>query len=144
MQFTTFYLDSLYFGIDVMRVQEVLKRQELTPVPLSSTMVEGLINLRGQIITAIDLRARLNMPKRSADSASMNIIVESDDGSVSFVVDKVGDVIEVFEKDLEITPSTLTPEQRDVVSGVYKLSGKLLLEFDYLKGMNLQNSEGRS
>jgi purine-binding chemotaxis protein CheW len=137
MQFATFYVDSLFFGIDVMQVQEVLRRQELTPVPLASNVVEGLINLRGQIITAIDLRKRLNLAKRSDDSPCMNIIIQTEEGALSLVVDKVGDVIDLSEDDMEHTPSTLTKEQRAVVQGVYKLPKSLLLRLDYRKAMDL-------
>jgi len=137
MQFATFYVDSLFFGIDVMQVQEVLRRQDLTPVPLASTVVEGLINLRGQIITAIDLRKRLNLSKREADAPCMNIIIQTEEGPLSLVVDKVGDVIDLLEEDMEQTPSTLTKEQRAVVQGVYKLPKSLLLSLDYRKAMDI-------
>jgi purine-binding chemotaxis protein CheW len=137
MQFATFYVDSLFFGIDVMQVQEVLRRQDLTPVPLASTVVEGLINLRGQIITAIDLRKRLNLSKRASDAPCMNIIIQTEEGPLSLVVDKVGDVIDLLEEDMEQTPSTLTKEQRAVVQGVYKLPKSLLLSLDYRKAMDI-------
>jgi purine-binding chemotaxis protein CheW len=131
MQFATFYVDGLFFGIDVMEVQEVLRKQDLTPVPLASDTVEGLINLRGQIITAIDLRKRLNLNPRAAQDPSMNVIVQCDDGTLSLVVDKVGDVVELSEDILESVPNTLTKEQKDVVQGVYKMPGQLMLWLDH-------------
>lgn len=140
MQLATFYVDTLLFGIDVMQVQEVIRRQELTRVPLASPVIEGLINLRGQIITAIDLRRRLGLPIRESGAHCMNVIVQTEDGSVSFVVDKVGDVVEVSEEQFEPTPTTLDPLHKEVVTGVYKLSNQLLLELNGKKALEVTQS----
>ncbi len=138
MQLATFYVDNLFFGIDVMEVQEVLRKQELTPVPLASDTVEGLINLRGQIITAIDLRKRLKIKPRETDAKCMNIIVQGDEGALSLVVDRVGDVVELTEETLEPVPNTLSSEQKEVVQGVYKMPGTLLLWLDHKKASSLE------
>lgn len=137
MQFATFYVDGLFFGIDVMEVQEVLRKQDLTPVPLASDTVEGLINLRGQILTAIDLRKRLNLKARETQDPCMNVIVQCDEGTLSLVVDKVGDVVELSDDTLEPVPNTLTAEQKDVVQGVYKMPGQLMLWLDHKRATNI-------
>src|SRR5215472_3136729 len=93
-QLCTFYLDGLLFGVEVHKVQEVIRYQAMTRVPLASQVIGGLINLRGQIVTAIDLRRRLGLAERTAKQLPMNVVVRSDDGAVSFLVDEIGDVQE--------------------------------------------------
>ncbi|MCB0337750.1 MAG: chemotaxis protein CheW, partial [Bdellovibrionales bacterium] len=110
---------------------------EMTPVPLSSSMVEGLINLRGQIITAIDLRRRFGMDERLDGMKPMNVVVRTKDGTVSLLVDRIGDVLEVERKQHERTPETLPGVSRDLVMGVYKLSAGLLLILDTEKTVDV-------
>jgi purine-binding chemotaxis protein CheW len=126
-QFATFFVGDLCFGIEVMRVQEVLRYQEITRVPEAPSVIEGLINLRGQIVTAIDMRRRLGLPGRPADVVPMNMVVRCDDGALSLLVDEIGDVIEVGEAAWEEPPPTLTGEQAKLVRGVYKLERRLML-----------------
>jgi len=104
--FCTFFLDGHFFGVPVQQVQEVIRYQEMTRVPLVPQVVSGLINLRGQIVTAIDLRRRLAMSERLADQLPMNVVVRTDDGALSLLVDEIGDVIEVEEKTFEQPPET--------------------------------------
>lgn len=125
-QYCTFYVAGLYLGLDVLTVQEVLRARELALVPLSPTNVEGLLNLRGQIVTAIDLRRRLGFPPRKAEDSSMFMIVRTEDGFLALVVDSVGDVIEVDESTYEPAPDTLPLSMRAVLIGVHKLPDKLL------------------
>src|SRR6266404_3904656 len=94
-QYCTFYLDGHYFGLDVLKVQEIIRYQEMTRVPLAPPVVRGLINLRGQIVTALDLRRRLELAERPADQQPVNVVVQTDDGAVSLLVDEIGDVLEV-------------------------------------------------
>jgi purine-binding chemotaxis protein CheW len=129
-QYCTFYVDGLFFGVDVLRVQEVIKYQDMTRVPLASNVVSGLINLRGQIVTAIDLRRRLVLRERPADQLPMNVVVRTDDGAVSLLVDEIGDVLEVDESTYERPPETLNGVARQLVRGVYKLKDRLLLIID--------------
>src|SRR5271166_2165306 len=96
-QYCTFYVDGHYFGIDVLKVQEIIRYQEMTRVPLAPPVVQGLINLRGQIVTAIDLRRRLEMKDRPADQLPLNVVVQTDDGAVSLLVDEIGDVLQLDE-----------------------------------------------
>ena len=125
-QFCTFYLDGLFFGIEVEKVQEVIRHQTMTRVPLAPALIGGLINLRGQIVTAIDLRLRLALPQRTADALPMNVVARSDEGAVSLLVDEIGDVVEVSEETFEPPPDTLQGEGRELVRGVYKLPRQLL------------------
>jgi purine-binding chemotaxis protein CheW len=125
-QFCTFYLDGLFFGIEVEKVQEVIRHQAMTRVPLAPKLIGGLINLRGQIVTAIDLRLRLGLPERGAGALPMNVVARSEDGAVSLLVDEIADVVEVSEEAFEQPPDTLQGEARALVRGVYKLPGKLL------------------
>lgn len=129
-QFCTFYLDGLFFGVDVQKVQEVIRYQEMTRVPLAPAVVSGLINLRGQIVTAIDLRRRLELPDRPKDQLPMNVVARTDDGAVSLLVDEIGDVLEVDESSFERPPETLSRVGQKLVQGVYKLKDQLLLILD--------------
>ncbi len=126
-QFCTFVLHEEFFGVPVQQVQEVIRYQEMTRVPLVPDVVTGLINLRGQIVTAIDLRRCLGMPARAAGRLPMNVVVRTGDGPVSLLVDDIGDVIEISENDYEATPQNMPAQQREMVEGVYKLEGRLLL-----------------
>lgn len=140
-QFCTFFLDGHVFGTPVPKVQEVILHQEMTRVPLAPDVVSGLINLRGQIVSAIDLRRRLGLPERPEGQLPMNVVVRTADGAVSLLVDEIGDVIEVEEETLESPPETLQGFAREVVRGVYKLSGRLLLALDIDRVVDLRDLE---
>ena len=126
-QFCTFYLDKLLFGVELRGVQEVICSLEMTKVPLAPAMVSGLINLRGQIVTAVDLRRRLELEPRPAGTLAMNVVVRSEDGAVSLLVDEIGDVLQLDPADFEAAPDNLSPAARELVRGVYKLKNRLLL-----------------
>jgi purine-binding chemotaxis protein CheW len=129
-QFATFELDGHLFGIEVTEVQEVIRYQPMSRVPLAPREIEGLINLRGQIVTAMDLRRRLSMPDRPAGELPMNVVVRTADGLVSLLVDEIGDVVEVTDATFERPPETLTGVARTLIRGAYKLEGRLLLVLD--------------
>jgi purine-binding chemotaxis protein CheW len=138
VRFATFSVADMFCGIDVTQVQEVLKYQEMTPVPLAPSVIQGLINLRGQIVTAVDLRRRFCLPERAAGQKPMNMVLRCDGGAVSLLVDEIGDVVEVDDGDQEQAPSTMDPLHREVVEAVFKLDGKLLLAIDTAKLMQLE------
>ena len=119
-QYCTFYVGGLFLGVDVLSVQEVLRASPLSKVPLAPPTVEGLLNLRGQIVTTIDLRRRLGF-----------------DGHVSLLVDAVGDVIEVTDESFEAPPETLAPATRALIRGVHKLPKHLLHLLDPDQATNL-------
>ncbi|MFO0902043.1 MAG: chemotaxis protein CheW [Pirellulales bacterium] len=130
-QFCTFHLGDHYYGLDVLRVQEVVRNQPLTRVPLAPGAVRGLINLRGQIVTAIDLRARLELPPADDESSdAVSVIVQMEDGAVSFAVDQIGDVLELPDEQFESPPETLRGSVRALILGSYKLPETLLVVLD--------------
>ncbi len=136
-QFTTFVLDGHLFGVEVETVQEVIRYQEMTRVPLAPGAVGGLINLRGQVITALDLRRRLGMPDRAEGVLPMNVVVRTEEGAVSLLVDQIGDVIETDPAHFEAPPDTVTLAARDLIRGAYKLDGALLLALDVPRAVEL-------
>lgn len=142
-QFATFVVDNLLFGIDVLRVQEVLRYQEMTRVPRAVEEIEGLINLRGQIVTAIDARRRLGLTPRESGRTPMNMVVRSDDGAVSLLVDEIGDVVDVEESAFEPVPDNVVSRIRDLTSGVYQLKERLLLVLDTSKTIDVSASSSR-
>jgi purine-binding chemotaxis protein CheW len=126
-QFCSFFVDGLYFGIEVERVQEVRNMMAMTRVPTAPRVVGGLLNLRGHIVTAIDLRRCLDLPDRRADQRPVNLILKTADGGVSLLVDRMGDVVDVAEDDFELPPQTLDARSRELIRGAYRLDGRLLL-----------------
>lgn len=128
LQFCTFMLDGLLFGLEVNQIQEVLLYQDMTRVPLAPPMVRGLINLRGQIVTAIDLRRLLQVSDRTDERLPINIVIQTPrQGIFSLLVDRIGDVLEVDEESFEHPPDTLDGIARELIRGAYKLQGRLLL-----------------
>ena len=128
-QFCTFRVGQMFFGLEVEQVQEVIRFQSMTRVPLAPSEVHGLINLRGQIVTAIDMRTRMGLPLLE-DELPMNVILTGDYGAVSLLVDEIGDVIELADELFEHPPNTLGADVRELVRGVYKLEEQLLLILD--------------
>jgi len=137
-QYSTFWVGDLFFGIEVLKVQEVLRYLEMTSVPLAPDVIEGLINLRGQIVTAVDMRRRLGLDKRAAGETPMNMVVRSDEGAVSLLVDEIGDVLDVTAGSYEPAPDNMPAEQRELIEGVYKLEGRLLLVLDTERVLQMQ------
>jgi len=135
-QLCGFKIGNGYYAISVLEVQEVIKPQQLTVVPLSPDYVRGLINLRGQIVTAISLRKLFGLPDDEREDY-MNIIVRSGDSLYSLVVDEILDVIDVDFDTYENTPETLDPKVRRFIAGVYKMEGRLLILLDLDKILNI-------
>lgn len=135
-QYCTFWIGDLLFGIRVEHVQEVIMQRTITPVPLATASIRGLMNLRGQILAVIDLRTvlLLNVEPFSVRSARVNIIVRTQTETLSFLVDRAGDVLDVDESQFVPPPSTLEGIAGEVLSGVYQLDSHLLhvLEVDAL------------
>ena len=129
----------LFFGMEVAKVQEILRAQEMTRVPLAPSAVRGLINLRGQIVATVDMRRLLKLPPREARAPSLNVIIRTAQGLLSLIVDDVGDVLDVPDSDFEAPPETMR-EARELVVGVYKVDEKLLLLVDPEKIMQLMRS----
>jgi len=136
-QFCSFAVDDLLLAIDVLEVQEVIRYQEMTRVPTAPPVVRGLINLRGQIVTAIDLRRRLGLAPAADDHRPMNVVVRTDDGAVSLLVDEIDDVLELDEHECESAPETIPTAIRDLVAGIYRLSDRLLIILNPEKVINI-------
>ena len=129
-QYCTFHLDRFLFGVELEKVQEVIRYQEMTRVPLAPPEVTGLINLRGQIVTAVDTRRQLGLEQRSDDQWPMNVVVRAEEGAVSLLVDEIGDVVEVGEELVEEVPPTLQGPVRKLIRSACKLKERLLLVLD--------------
>lgn len=126
----TFRLGELLFGVDVRDVQEVLRNTDITPVPHAAPAVSGLINLRGQIATTIDLRTRLELAARGDESSPTHVVVRSGGEPISLLVDRIGEVLEVSRDLYEPPPVTIEPSIAEIVIGTYKLAEELLLVLD--------------
>jgi purine-binding chemotaxis protein CheW len=137
-QLSTFLVNGYLFGVEVATVQEVIRYQPMTRVPLAPPALSGLINLRGQVIAAVDLRRRLGFPDRTAGELPMDVIVRTGDGLVSLLVDRIGDVVEVSEEAFEEPPDTLVGISRELIRGAYKLDGALLLSLDVQGAVELR------
>src|SRR5256886_11306963 len=129
-QSATFEVAGQLFGVEVEAVQEVLSFHEYTAVPLASPSVGGLVNLRGQVIAAVDLRVQLGLPRQSLDGPVMNVILRGDDEPVSLLVDRIGEVIDLDDSEFEPPPETLTGPTRELVVSTVKLEGRLMLAVD--------------
>jgi purine-binding chemotaxis protein CheW len=133
----TFTLGDALYGLEVHRVQEVLRAREATRVPLARANIRGLINLRGQIVMAIDLRLCLGLGPAEDGHAAMNLVLRTEDGPVSFLVDRVHDVVDVDEVSFETPPANLVGPRRDLIRGTYLHAGRLihLLDADAVLGL---------
>lgn len=141
----TFFVDDLLFGLEVSDVQEVLRAQQMTDVPLAPKVVRGLMNLRGQIVTALDMRKQLDLPPPAADAKPpMNVLVRTDGALLSLLVDQIGDVIDVHADQFEMPPESVPKQVLKLINGVYKLEHQLLLllNIDGLRAEQLQINQG--
>jgi purine-binding chemotaxis protein CheW len=129
-QFATFRLDGQLFGVPVLQVREVIRCQALTPVPLAPPAVRGLMNLRGDIVPALDLRQRVGLPPRPPDAEALGLVVAQGHEIVSLLVDEMEDVVDVQGAGLEAVPDHIPAPLREVLVGIYKLRGELLLALD--------------
>lgn len=138
-QYCTFRVADLFFGVDVAEVQEVLRHQPMTPVPQAPPDVCGLINLRGQIVTAIDLRVRLGLPARDPGTLPMNVIVRCAGEVVSLLVDDIGDVIDPSDQpgaEPVRPPANLPATVRNVTQSVRPLPDAILLVLDVERALH--------
>lgn len=126
----TFTLDNHLYGVDVDAVQEVLRSQPRTRIPLAPRSLAGLINLRGQVLSAVDMRAQLDLPERSSDVEPMVVVIRVSGEPVAMLVDTIGSVVDVESDQFELPPDTLSGPSRDLILGAYKLTDHLLLALD--------------
>jgi purine-binding chemotaxis protein CheW len=129
-QFCSFYLDQLLFGIESQKIQEVVAYRPLRAVPLAPPVVSGLMNLRGQVVVAFELRRQLELAERPPNLTPVCLIVRDEQGTVCLLADEVGNVLEVQEDTFEPVPETLSPRLRSLILGVHKLEGRLMHVLD--------------
>jgi purine-binding chemotaxis protein CheW len=141
-QYCTLRVGDLFLGIDVGRIQEVLRDTSFTPVPLSDSSIRGLINLRGQIVTAIDLRRRLGLDDTDDQTRTSTMVLGTAEEPLAVVVDSVGDVVEVDAESFEPPPDTLKGEARRMIDGAHKLERSLLLILNLETVMTLADENG--
>jgi len=128
--YITFTIADGLYGIEVLQVEETLGHLNRTPVPLAPVNVAGLINLRGQVVTALDIRPKLGLEPLAPTEESMMVVIENGGESLSLLVDEVGEVLTVEDADFEPSPASLSEQMRELVTGAYKLPGQLLLTLD--------------
>ncbi|HSQ60154.1 MAG TPA: chemotaxis protein CheW [Acidobacteriota bacterium] len=127
----TFRVADHILGLDIAVVQEVLRRQEITRLPLAAPAVRGVINLRGRIVPAVDLRRCLELPPPAVGFEPSNIVVRGrDDAAASLLVDEIGDVVTVAAVSYERAPETMRGAARELIHGVFPLHDRLVLELD--------------
>lgn len=129
-QWVTFSLDEETYGIDVMKVQEVLRMTEIAPVPGAPDYVLGIINLRGSVVTVIDCRKRFGLSTRDTDESTRIVIIESDQQVVGILVDSVAEVVEIRESQVESAPNVGNDENARYIQGVHSHEGTLLILVD--------------
>jgi purine-binding chemotaxis protein CheW len=137
-EFVTVRLAGQLLGVPVLLVHDVLRSQQITRVPRAPGFVAGILNLRGRIVTAIDLRARLGLSPREANAPTMNVVVEHKGDPYSFVIDTVGDVLRLEPAQMERNPVTLDQRWRSVSDGIYRLDEELLVVLDIRKLLDFE------
>jgi purine-binding chemotaxis protein CheW len=137
--YVTMSIGGQLFGIPVLKVQDVLGPQTITRVPLAPIEVAGSLNLRGRIVTAVDVRLRLGLPKRENDKTAMSVVVEHDGELYSLLVDSVGEVLSLESRDYQRNPPTLNPRLREFSDGIYRLNDSLLVVLSVSSLLNFGN-----
>jgi len=140
-EYVTMTVADQVFGIPVLTVQDVLGPQRITRIPLSPPEIAGALNLRGRIVTAIDVRRRLALPARSADTSSMSVVVDHKGELYSLIVDAVGEVMSLPVDSYERNPATLDPRWREVSGGIYRLKGKLLVVLEVARLLEMRRAD---
>ena len=140
-EFVTFTIAEQLFGIPVLKVQDVLSTYQITPIPLAPPEVTGSLNLRGRVVTSIDVRLRLGLPPRADDSSHMSIVAENDNELYSLMVDSVGEVLALAKADYERNPPTLDAKFRAFSDGIYRLDGQLLVVLDVRRLLDYERSD---
>ncbi|MEQ8968100.1 MAG: chemotaxis protein CheW [Azospirillaceae bacterium] len=130
VEFVTVTIADQLFGIPVLQVQDVLGPQRITRIPLAPPEIAGSLNLRGRIVTAVDVRLRLGLPPRPADADDMSIAVEHGGELYSLMVDGVGEVLALRPQQFERSPATIDATWREVSTGIYRLDDRLMVVLD--------------
>lgn len=139
-QVLTVHLGDQLFAVPILKVQDVLQTQSLTPVPMAKPYIEGVMNLRGRIVTVINLYKRIKGDSGHKRRDPMNVVIENNGELYSILVDKVGDVITLDREEIEDPPLTLETSWRQVIEGVYQLEHKIVLLLDVEKILHAQKT----
>lgn len=128
--FVTFWVSKQLFGVPVLQVQDILSPEKISPIPLAPKEVRGAINLRGRIVTVIDVRTRLGLKPQAENGHNMAVTVDHNEELYTLLVDSVGDVVDLPKANFEDNPATLDPAWREIACGVYRLNGNLMVVLD--------------
>ena len=138
IQYVTVFIGGQLFGLPIHKVHDVFVPESMTRVPLSAPEVAGVLNLRGRIVTAIDVRTRLGISPREDKTKSMSVVVDHGGEFYSLIVDQVGEVMALAASDYEKTPATLDERWREISDGVYRLKDNLLIVLDVKRLLRLE------
>jgi purine-binding chemotaxis protein CheW len=141
-EYVTFRLAEQWLGIPVTIVQEVLVAQRIAAVPLAPAAIAGFLNLRGQIVTALDMRMTLRLEPRAADGEHMNVVVREEGELFALMVDEVGDVVSVADDAVECVPATLDERWRTACLGIVRRETGLLVVMDVRELLRLEHASG--
>ena len=141
VEFVTFVITGQLFGIPVLQVQDVLSTYKITRIPLAPPEIVGSLNLRGRVVTAIDVRLRLGLPPRDEGENHMSIVAECGGELYSLMVDSVGEVLALSQEGYERNPPTLDPKFRTYSDGIYRLEGQLLVVLDVIRLLDYERSD---
>lgn len=131
--FLTIHIGKQIFGLPILQVRDVLGEQKVTRIPLGRPEIAGVLNLRGRIVTAIDIRKCLNQPSRDHGTRTMSVVIDHENELYSFIIDQVGDVMTLTDESYENVPATLDPVWAHLAKGIYRLDGQLLIILDIEK-----------
>ena len=126
-QYVTMRIEGQLIGIDVTTVRDVIKSQNITPIPLAPADIEGAFNLRGRVVTVVNMRTRLDSSGESDKAKMMNVVIEHDSELYSFMVDSVGDVLDLDYSDFETVPGNIDPKWKEFASGIFRLEEEILV-----------------
>lgn len=135
-EYLSIVINGQIFGIPILQVQDVLGKQNITKIPLAHNAIAGSLNLRGRIVTAIDVRKCLGLQRDSDRSNDMSVVIEHNHELYSLIIDSIGDVLSLKIKDFEQNPPTLDPLWRDISQGIFRLEKGLLVVLDVPKLLN--------
>lgn len=140
-EFVTFTIAGQLFGIPVLQIQDVLSSYQITPIPLAPPEIVGSLNLRGRVVTAIDVRLRLGLSARPKDAESMSIVAENEGELYSLMVDSVGEVLALSQSAYERNLPTLDAKFRAFSDGIYRLDKQLLVVLDVNRLLDYERSD---
>jgi len=141
VEYVTVAIGGQMFGIPVLSIEDVLGPQAIARVPLSPPQVAGALNLRGRIVTAIDVRSRLGLQPIAGDAGAMSVVVEHHGHSYSLLIDDVGEVLSLSPEQFDRNPATLDPRWREISEGICRLDGELLIILDVARLLDYASAE---